>query len=186
MSMHRRTDEQMASRVAEVAGSMSGAYALVQGTPVTSFARVLDGVLDFPPAVWPSGKPLPFTLLFEVRIFNQQQEWRAWRHPDGYWMERTLDEKALPEGLTPLEQQTEVLWGTRVGKQSDEDWICCTENRGTSVFVPRQAVAGSPDVLPFALRVQEYASFHNQTHLAMIADKRILGFALNQEIKEAK
>ncbi len=177
------TDPEMAARLRQVAASMPRAYALVQGYPVTSFARVLPtGDLQFPADVWSNEQPLPFPLLFDIRVFHEESEWHWWRD-SCRWEGRQRSQANPPEGCSALEPRTHVLWGNRVdSSRSDQHWICCTEDRGVRVYVPREAVSAAPDRLPFAIEVVEYARV-DEDYTVRIEDMRLVRFALNEEIK---
>lgn len=180
------TDQEMTIVLREQAVKMTGAYALVQGYAVTGFARVEQGELRFPPDLWTAEKELPLSLLFDIRIFQKDGEWHAWRDSDGEWGHRELGTNP-PEDCQALHPRTHVLWGTKVlPDKSDADWVCCTEDRGIRLFVPRAAVNNDPHTVPFALRIIDYAKVDRDDFTVTIEDSRIDGFALNNEIDRWK
>ena len=153
------------------------AFALLQGYPLTTFARFDFSTAEFTLPLIFNWKG-DWSSLFDIRVFNPYAEAHAWKRADGRWDARLRAEG--PNDATPetVFESVFVLWGTQresqPEQQADPAFVCLTEERGVRVWAPREAAGGK---LPLRLKAQEYLEPDDRSGIVRTVDYRLCEFA---------
>ena len=165
MDNNKLTKQDLLNAVLQV--SDGEAHALLQGYPMTCFARVTEKELELPPVPeWRVAEPA-WHLFWDVRVFGSKGECHFWRDKRGRWKELF---RSRTEGHAI--ERNFALWGTRAEK-AEGDWTRCWEQNGAEIWAPPGINCSNP---PLRLKVREIVGYQKDTGVAGIVDMMIVGF----------
>lgn len=125
-----------------------------------------------------------------IRVFNENEEFYAWRTADGLKGRLRLDENAAKDDKKVIDvvDAFQVLFGTDVEKFKDFTKIFEIK-RGTALVLPFENIAVDDVRKRVSLKIRNYIDY-NQQNQATYVDCRFVGFSIDQktllEIKEAE
>ena len=146
-------------------------FLLLQGYPMTGFARMAAGKLEFPAGF----KNPDWNLFWDIRMFGSGGEWRLWRA--GKWQGLFRGAEEWPKAR--IIDRDYVLWGNDKPKPADSSWFRYSEANGVQLWSPIEKPKGHV----LRLKVRELIGFEQErTGLAGIVDAMILDL-YEEEVK---
>jgi hypothetical protein len=152
----------------------SCALLLLQGYPYTGFAAFDETGKVTLPAEFPQPDEDKWKLYWDIRIFDRETEWHAWRAGSGVWFFRAANWRHWPSHDEAAYQRDYAIWGTQ--RRVTDGWRCFSEDRGAAVWIPGSA--GDFQEFP-RLRVRLRPDYEDDTGIAGIVDAMIVGFTVS-------